>query len=72
MMLRVAHGHAVIVLYIGCSAEDVKDVGERLWNCNSIDKTGPQLMVVSRVFGLLGGIVFMSVASTVTAPQSHS
>ena len=56
MMLCVAHGHAVIVLYIGCSAEDVKDAGERLWNCNSIDETGPQLMVVSRVFGLLGGI----------------
>ena len=55
VMLHV-NGHVVIVLYIGCSAEDVEDAGECLWNCNSIDETCPQLMVVSRVFGLLGGL----------------
>ena len=55
-MLRIAHGHAVIVLYIGCLAKDVKDAGQRLWNCNSIDKTRPQPMVVSHVFRLLGGV----------------
>ena len=55
-MLCIAHGHAVIVLYISCSAEDIEDAGECLWNCNSIDKTRPQPMVVSHVFGLLGGV----------------
>ena len=56
VVLCIAHGHVVIVLNIGCLAKDVEDAGERLWNCNPIDETGPQLMVVSCVFGLLGGV----------------
>ena len=55
-VLHVAHGHVVIVLNIGCSAKYVEDAGEHLWDCNPIDEAGPQLMVVSRVFGFLGGI----------------
>jgi hypothetical protein len=56
VVLHVAHGHAVIVLNIGCSAKYVEDAGKRLWDCNPIDEAGPQLMVVSHVFGFLGGI----------------
>ena len=55
-MLRIAHGHVVVVFCIGCSAANIKDAGEHLRNCNSIDKTGPQLMVVSCIFGFFGGI----------------
>ena len=47
MMLRIALGHVVIVFCVGCSANDVEDVGEHLWNCNSVDETG--------VGGNLGG-----------------
>ena len=56
VVLRIAHGHAVIVLNVGCSAEYVEDAGKCLWDCNPIDKAGPQLMVVSCVFGFLGGV----------------
>ena len=55
-VLRIAHGHAVIVLNISCSAEYFEDAGKRLWDCNPIDETGPQLMVVSHIFGFLGGV----------------
>ena len=55
-MLCIAHSHAVIISCIGISTDNLEDAGECLWNCNSIDEPGPQLMVVSCFFGGSGGV----------------
>ena len=74
-MLRVAHCHAVIVLYIGCLAEYVEDAGECLWDCNPIDETSPQSAVS---LGFLGALVmrttmvFMLVASASKGRGRHT